>query len=521
MSEQELNIQPKAGILGVFSRLNYKPWYAIGEFVDNSTASYFGHRQTMKFYRIKKVIVRVEYDAYKNTLTITDDAYGMDLPDFKRAVLMDQKPDNLNGRNEFGMGLKTAASWFGNIWSVESTRLGSTEKYFAEVNIPKLREEELNSIKIVTTQTDSASHGTVITIKEITKKIDSPNTKKKIKNLLSSMYRRDIKSGEVELWFGGEKLSFDEYQILKFRNNEWKKELDFSFDFDNRKFHITGFVGIMQDGSFPKAGFALFRYNRAIIGGYDENYKPNSIFRQAQSQISLKLFGELNMEDFPVNQAKDGFIWDDGLEEEFLKNLKKEIKDYIEIAELSKDDRAKEEEINDDKSDETQKDVENTFDNLVLDENDEDNDLEEQELDNGSEEQKTVNEYKQFQKEQEKEEDLESKTREYEIQLNPVTTKKFKVTWKIANDDKWIDYDSEVSEISININHPFFKPYSADSDFKKVLESFVVAFICAEELAKLASAEKGLDEKLILPSVFRNKMNNILKKISDKIRENK
>ena len=219
MSEQELNIQPKAGILGVFSRLNYKPWYAIGEFVDNSTASYFGHRQTMKFYRIKKVTVRVEYDAYKNTLTITDDAYGMDLPDFKRAVLMDQKPDNLNGRNEFGMGLKTAASWFGNIWSVESTRLGSTEKYFAEVNIPKLREEELNSIKIVTTQTDSASHGTVITIKEITKKIDSPNTKKKIKNLLSSMYRRDIKSGEVELWFGGEKLSFDEYQILKFIGN--------------------------------------------------------------------------------------------------------------------------------------------------------------------------------------------------------------------------------------------------------------------------------------------------------------
>ena len=58
MSEQELNIQPKAGILGVFSRLNYKPWYAIGEFVDNSTASYFGHRQTMKFYRIKKVTIR-------------------------------------------------------------------------------------------------------------------------------------------------------------------------------------------------------------------------------------------------------------------------------------------------------------------------------------------------------------------------------------------------------------------------------------------------------------------------------
>lgn len=37
----ELNIQPQAGVLGVFSRLNYKPWYAIAEFVDNSTQSFY------------------------------------------------------------------------------------------------------------------------------------------------------------------------------------------------------------------------------------------------------------------------------------------------------------------------------------------------------------------------------------------------------------------------------------------------------------------------------------------------
>ena len=444
MSEQELNIQPKAGILGVFSRLNYKPWYAIGEFVDNSTASYLGHRQTMKFYKIKKVTVRVDYDSYEETLTITDDAYGMDLADFKRAVIMDQKPDNLNGRNEFGMGLKTAASWFGNVWSVESTRLGSSEKYFAEVNIPKLREEELNSINIVISKTDPNSHGTIVKIKQITKRIDSPNTKKKIKNLLSSMYRRDIKSGEVEIFFNGEKLLFEEYQILKFRNNEWKKQIDFTFTFEEKNYHVTGFVGIMKDGSFPRAGLALFRYNRAIIGGYDENYKPNEIFRQAQSQISLKLFGELNMEDFLVNQSKDGFIWDGGLEEEFLKHLKKEIKDYIEIAELSKDDRAKEEEINDDKSDETQKDVGNAFDNLVLDGNEEEQ-MNEERNNTETDESKTVKEYKKFQNELEKEEDLESKTREYEIQLNPVEKKNFKVIWKIANDDKWIDYDPETS----------------------------------------------------------------------------
>lgn len=515
MSSEEFNIQPKASILGVFSRLNYKPWYAIGEFVDNSTASFFGHKHLMKFYKIKKVTVNIEYDAYKNSLTITDDAYGMNRSDFERAVLMDQKPDNLNGRNEFGMGLKTAASWFGNVWSVESTQLGSKVKYFAEVNIPKLREENLNSINIVTSDVDEKEHGTIVKITEITKKIDAPNTKKKIKDLLSSMYRRDINSGEVDIFFNGEKLFFEPYKILKFRNNEWEKSVDFSFSFNGKDYHVDGFVGIMQDGSFPKAGFSLFRFNRVIIGGFDENYKPNYIFGQAQSQISLKLYGEFNMEDFPVNQAKDGFVWDDGLEDEFLINLEKEIKDYIEIASISKKDRAKEEEINDDNSKNTQENVSNNFKNLVLD------DENVSEKDDEIEEETSVNNNVSLYEKEQKEDnqlnaDSVSKPREYEIQLDPVNTKKFIVYWKITNDEKWIDYNSDTSEIIININHPFFKPYSADKDFKDVLESFVVSFICAEELAKKASLQSGGLENYILPSVFRKKMNLILKKLGEK-----
>lgn len=518
MATEELNIQPKAGILGVFSRLNYKPWYAIGEFVDNSTASYFGHRQTMKFYHIKKLTIYVDYDSYKNTLTITDDAYGMNRSDFERAVLMDQKPDNLNGRNEFGMGLKTAASWFGNIWSVESTQLDSNIKYFAEVNIPKLREEDLNSIQIISMPADPKEHGTVIKISQITKKIDAPKTKKKIKDLLSSMYRRDINGGEVDIFFNGEKLSFEPYKVLRFRNNEWKKDVQFSFNFNEKEYHVDGFVGIMQDGSFPKAGFALFRYNRAIMGGYDENYKPNYIFDQAQSQISLKLFGEFNMEDFPVNQAKDGFVWDDGLEDEFLEHLKSEIKDYIEIASISKKDRAKEEEISLDISEETQKDVQDSFDNIILDDEAQDEeDYSAAQPTKGTTNQTDVEKYKEEQDENNKTApESSSAPREYDIQLDPVNRKKFTVVWKIADNEKWIDYSSETSEISININHPFFKPYSSDPEFKKVLESFVVSFICAEELAKISSIQEGGKENYILPSVFRKKMNTILKKICEK-----
>ena len=81
-----------------------------------------------------------------------------------------------------------------------------------------------------------------------------------------------------------------------------------------------------------KAGFALFRRGRVVVGGEDQNYKPEIIFHQAQSPISHKLFGELDLNDFPVNQAKDGFIWDDGLEIVFDEALKEQIQDYINIA---------------------------------------------------------------------------------------------------------------------------------------------------------------------------------------------
>lgn len=513
MEIEEFNIQPQAGILGVFSRLNYKPWTAIAEFVDNSTASYLGHKQIMKFNHIKKLTVRVEYDSFKNTLTIYDDAYGMNKKDFERAILMDQKPDCLNGRNEFGMGLKTAASWFGNIWSVRSTQLGSDIEYYAEVNINKLRSEGLNTIEIVSNIVDKKTHGTIIKISEITKKIDAARTKEKIKNLLSSMYRRDINSGDIDIFFNEEKLFFKPYEVLTFRNNEWLKSVDFKFNFDGKEYHVDGNVGIMKDGSYTKAGFALFRYGRVIIGGPDMNYKPSAIFSQAQSQISLKLFGELNMEDFPVNQAKDGFVWDDGLEDAFLAKLKEEIKDYIQIAELSKKQRANEEQIDKPESESTQQDVQKLFDNLILTDT---RDI----INKETSSEEISNDVKVFKENLIEDnnhcKELISEQREYTIQLNEVKEKKFFVTWKITTNEMWFEYNEKTGEIFININHPFFKPYSLNKDFKNMLDCFVIAFVCSEEIAKDASLKEIGDNKYILPSTFRRSMNNILKKIGER-----
>lgn len=513
----ELNIQPQAGVIGVFSRLNYKPWYAIAEFVDNSTQSFYSHQKELEENGIDGVDININYDADNDVLTIEDTAFGMELDDFTRAVKIDSPPEDKSGRNEYGMGLKTAASWFGNVWSVRSTQFGSDNEYYTEINIPELRKNNLNSVSIRCSKVDSTKHGTTIIIRDVTKKIGSPRTKNKITELLKSMYRRDLNNGLVKILYDGLPLYYDEHDCLSFRNKNWRKELDFFFEFDGYNHHVTGFVGILKYGGFGRAGFALFRRNRVVIGGEEFNYKPDEIFGQVQSHVSLNLFGELDLDDFPINQAKDGFVWDDGLEETFIKALKTEIKEYIEIAKISKKDRIKEDSTSKETSDSIQTNVQNVINSSFVN-----NSTPLQatifDLDDTSGEQTNQSDlelYKEYQTEQNNQpEIIDSEVRSYQIQIDATTKCTINVQWTLGNTSTWIrvDTDKENSNASIqlNINHPFFKPFSEKEEFKEVLEKFAIAFALAEIRVKDHANEDGS----VSPSAFRNYINEYLRKLN-------
>lgn len=510
----ELNIQPQASVLGVFSRLNYKPWYAIAEFVDNSTESFYTNEQELKQSGISSVTVHVHYDFTENVLTIVDDAFGMELEDFSRAVLLDSKPKIQGGRNEFGMGLKTAASWFGNTWSVMSTQLSSPNRYITEVNIPELKEKKVNTVKIKKETCSEDEHGTTIVIKDVTKKIDAARTKGKIVQLLESMYRRDLDSGKVSIWFNDIPLHFDGYSCLEFRGTTWKKNVDFEFKFDGKGHRVRGFVGILASGGFGKAGFALFRRGRVVMGGEDQNYKPECIFQQAQSPISHKLFGELDLDDFPVNQAKDGFVWDDGLEDAFLSALKGNIQEYIDIAKMTNKERAKETEFSKESSDAVQESVQSFADALSAINQGPGDKVEPQADFQPSDSSRELARYEEYlQTTNSDKEKIVGTKRRYPIQINDVVKKTFVVEWAIGNKTYWIAVDDsgdgEEISVVININHPFFKPYTNDEDFKKVLEKFVISFVVAEQQAKLTSDKEGY----IRTQTIRHKMNEYLSKV--------
>lgn len=524
----ELNIQPPASILNVFSRLSYKPWYAIAEFVDNSTQSYISHTDELNSAPdFNKLIVDVRYNAQANTLTVVDNAFGMEIDRFRDAILLDSRNDSQSGRNEFGMGLKTAASWFGKVWKITSTQYGSPNRYTATVDIPMLDELHLQGTKIYRDYVAVDSHGTEIVIEQVTKKITGSRTIGKIRDLLSSMYRRDINKRNIEIQFNREPIFFEEYPILtNFRGKSWKKDLDFTVEFDGRSYHVTGFVAIMNPGSFPKAGFALFRQDRVVIGGTDSNYKPAQIFGQAQSQKSLKLFGELNMNDFPVNQAKDGFIWDDGLEDAFIEALKDNIQEYIDIADMSIKERANEMQFSDRASSELQQDVSKIIDNTFNQKDAQDSGFPDHDAGNTqgeslnqgntppAETDSDIGEYINTVLNLQPTDEFVSTTREYNVPLSPVTTVNLSVQWARSSKKYWIEYtatDDDNYKVLINIDHPFFMPFTKANGFQKVLEKFALAFILAERQAKLGSDRQGY----IQTNTIKNYMNRFLEKLAE------
>lgn len=513
------NMQPPAGIMNVFSRLNYKPHYAIAEFVDNSTQSYLLHRDELRASAPNfKLSIVVTQDARSNTLVVEDNAFGMERERFLDAITLDAKnTEQQNSRNEFGMGLKTAASWFGNVWSVSSTAYGSTNRYTAVVDIPHLQESGENDVVIVVEPALPEEHGTTIRIEQVTKSM-GPRSVGKTRAMLASMYRRDLASGEVRINVNDQDISFDPYPILRFRERDWKKELDFNFPFRGKEYAVTGFVGIMNPAGFPKSGFALFRRNRVIIGGEDQNYKPHSIFGASNSQVALKLFGELNVDDFPVNQAKDGFVWDDGLEDEFLTALEVEIKDFIQIARMSIKERTREEQYSEEHSERVETEVARAVANL--------NQADEMDARDDSEDARSlptafldydtvVNQFvEEMHDDNQRTSDFKSAERAYDIRLNEVTQRKICVSWEIGSSSRWIQVtqnDDDSLSVVINVNHPFFKPYSNEDEFQVVLEKFVIAFVVAEEMAKLNSDSEGY----ILASAIRTNMNKYLDKLSE------
>lgn len=336
---KKINIRPTSSVYATYKRLSYQPWTAIAEFVDNSTQSFYDHKDELMSQKYAKglniTIKYIEDSVEGDRLEIIDDAYGMEWSDFQRAVVLDRPPKNTSGRNEFGMGLKTAACWFGSLWSVESTQLNSTTKYYTEINIDELGKYKTEEIDVREETVGKKDHFTKIVIRKLNKRIVGARTIGKVKELLSSIYREDLRTGLVRITYNGSALQFKEAPVYIDDNSKiWKKDISFTIEHEGKELSVKGFIAIRIPGSVKDAGLTLMRRGRVIVGGSEKNYRPVELFGDANSYAWQRMYGELHMDNWPVTQAKDGFDWhNSGLEEAFIDELSKYTQDYKKKAE--------------------------------------------------------------------------------------------------------------------------------------------------------------------------------------------
>ncbi len=95
-----VNIRPGVSILSVLRHLNYKPWFALAEFVDNSIQSFLTQKSRITGSD-GKLLVDIEVDAAdEGRIVIRDNASGIQEQDYARAFrplrFRLTAPDSLN-----------------------------------------------------------------------------------------------------------------------------------------------------------------------------------------------------------------------------------------------------------------------------------------------------------------------------------------------------------------------------------------------------------------------------------------
>jgi hypothetical protein len=325
-----INIRPGVNVLAVLPHLNYKAWFALAEFVDNSIQSSISRRRELfkidgKDYQLQ---VDIDFNPVEKTITITDNAAGISSAEYQRAFRPAEIPPDASGLSEFGMGMKSAACWFAPNWSVRTSALGEAVERTVFFDIDQIVHDKIDELNIGSMVVGVDKHYTEVRLDNI-RRFPRGKTVHKIKEHLASIYRVFLREGDLVLRVDGENLIYEEPEILSapsYRQPDgaqviWKQDVNIDLG-EGRS--ASGYVAIRKTANTRLAGLSLFRRKRLVLGSVDETYRPEELFGRSNTYPYQRLFGEINLRGFFVSHTKDGVKWEE-CEDEFLVKLRKAI----------------------------------------------------------------------------------------------------------------------------------------------------------------------------------------------------
>jgi hypothetical protein len=321
-------------VILAYKRLSYTPWHAIAEFVDNSTQAYFSNREVLdaSYERSDEMLtVAINYDRSAERWTVSDNSFGMREETLARAMVVGHPPEDASGRSRYGMGLKTAACWLGNLWTVRTTQLGIDTEYSITVDVGKIAAGE-TELPITEASAAPGAHHTVIEITRLNRGFYG-RTLGKIRGHLGSMYREDIREGILRLEWQGEQIQWVESDDRFLADSSGRPaRRHFSFAANGKR--VEGWAGVLAKGSRADAGFSIL-HNGRVIKGWPVSWRPQEIYGQVEGSndlVNQRLVGEIRLNDFDVTHTKDDIQWSEGEQDTVERLLRSEIEDLITLA---------------------------------------------------------------------------------------------------------------------------------------------------------------------------------------------
>ena len=279
----KIDITPDVSLLPKSGEVNYRIADAIAELVDNSIDE---RLQGKKLH----VEVKLSQRGGEKHITVTDDAAGMTSEQARDAMILAKSAKKPGKIGEFGLGMKTACSNLGAHFEIITTtkearkaiKITYDEALFLKRGKGEIEQEEVEK---------PFDHGTQITISNL-KVNQYPGTKDTVLKKFGNIFKYFIASGDVEIVVNDDAVEPNYRETL----NEYDTKIDFEV---NGK-RVTGFATLLKTGA-PTSGYGmtLIRHKRVI----SENEKLGF---SAQAGLT-RLYGELHLDDWPVNNNKTDF----------------------------------------------------------------------------------------------------------------------------------------------------------------------------------------------------------------------
>jgi hypothetical protein len=332
--ETKLELGPRA--IEAYSRLSYTMWYALAEFIDNSTQSRLNYGSIVDdILRMegRPLTVDIDHNRVQKTITIKDNSIGMSKADLIAALHIAQPTADSKGRSKYGMGMKTAACWIGKRWRVVTCEWNSGVEWTADVDVHGVAQHGKN-IPLTAEAVGLNEHYTHVIISDLNRNIQK-RTEETIQGYLGSMYRFDIRADRLTILYNGDPVRAPgEYDIDSDPEGKSMRR-----DLPERQINgktVRGWVAVLRKGGRKYGGFSLFQEQRQIQG-YPNAWKPKAIFggvddEGANNLVSQRLTGIIELDGFQVSHTKDAILFEGDEEDELLAFLAEQTKDYRDYA---------------------------------------------------------------------------------------------------------------------------------------------------------------------------------------------